>query len=208
MHAQVQQPLVAEVPPVLEPLQVGAGLAEELQLHLLELPGAEGEVAGVISLRKDLPIWHTPKGSFFRVVRWMFWKLTKMPWAVSGQVNGVLGVLGDALEGLEHQVELADVGEVVLAAGGAGDLVPVDEGHLLLAEGVYGFLQGAAVLAHQPSMSLSARKRSCSPCSPSGIGEAAHMAGGHPGLGVHEDGGVQAHVVGGSPERTSSTRPA
>ena len=29
-----------------------------------------------------------------------------------------------------------------------------------------------------------------------GVGEARHMAGGDPGLGVHEDGGVQAHVVG------------
>ena len=28
------------------------------------------------------------------------------------------------------------------------------------------------------------------------IGEAAQMAGGHPGLGVHQDGGVQTHVVG------------
>ena len=46
LHAQAQQPIVAEVAPVLEPLQIGAGLAEELQLHLLELPGAEGEVAG------------------------------------------------------------------------------------------------------------------------------------------------------------------
>ena len=28
------------------------------------------------------------------------------------------------------------------------------------------------------------------------IGEPGHMAGGDPGLGVHDDGGVQAHVVG------------
>ncbi len=36
---------MAEVLPVGEPLQIGAGLAEELQLHLLELAGTEGEVA-------------------------------------------------------------------------------------------------------------------------------------------------------------------
>ena len=29
-----------------------------------------------------------------------------------------------------------------------------------------------------------------------GVGKAAHVAGGHPDLGVHEDGGVQPHVVG------------
>ena len=33
------------------------------------------------------------------------------------QINLVLRILGDALEGLEHQIELTDVGTVVLAAG-------------------------------------------------------------------------------------------
>ena len=40
-----KQPVVAEGPPILEPLQVGAGLAEELQLHLLKLSDPEDEVA-------------------------------------------------------------------------------------------------------------------------------------------------------------------
>ena len=43
------------------------------------------KLPGVISLRKLLPIWQTPKGIFLRVVRWMFLKLTNMPWAVSGR---------------------------------------------------------------------------------------------------------------------------
>ena len=29
-----------------------------------------------------------------------------------------------------------------------------------------------------------------------GVGETAHVAGGHPHLGVHQNGGVHAHVVG------------
>ena len=45
LDAQAQQPVLAVVLPVSEPLQIGAGLAEELALHLLELTGAEGEVA-------------------------------------------------------------------------------------------------------------------------------------------------------------------
>ena len=36
---------MAELFPIGEPLQLGARLAEELQLHLLKLTGAEGEVA-------------------------------------------------------------------------------------------------------------------------------------------------------------------
>ena len=43
------------------------------------------KLPGVISLRKDLPIWPMPKGSFLRVVRWTLQKLTKMPCAVSGR---------------------------------------------------------------------------------------------------------------------------
>ena len=45
LHAQRQQPVVAVVLPVGEPLKVRARLAEELQLHLLKLAGTEGEVA-------------------------------------------------------------------------------------------------------------------------------------------------------------------
>ena len=83
--AEAQQPVLAVVLPVGEPLEVGAGLAEELQLHLLKLPGAEGEVAGGDLVAEGLADLADPEGSFFRVVRWTFWKLTKMPWAVSGR---------------------------------------------------------------------------------------------------------------------------
>ena len=43
------------------------------------------KLPGVISLRKLLPTWQTAEGYLARVVRWMFLKLTKMPWAVSGR---------------------------------------------------------------------------------------------------------------------------
>ena len=43
------------------------------------------KLPGVISLRKDLPIWPMPAGIFLRVERITFWKLTKMPCAVSGR---------------------------------------------------------------------------------------------------------------------------
>ena len=50
---------------------------------------------------------------------------------------------------------------------------------MLLADELVGAMTGLAALAVQQ-----------------GIGEAGHMAGGHPGLGVHDDGGIQAHVGG------------
>ena len=70
-------------------------------------------------------------------------------------------------------------------------------GHLILGEGVDGLGQLKAVLrapvlnelvgAEALVALLAVHQR---------IGEAAQMAGGHPGLGVHQDGGVQTHIVG------------
>ena len=49
VHIQALEPLVAEAAPVVEPRKVSVRLAEELELHLLELADAEDEVA-----RRDL----------------------------------------------------------------------------------------------------------------------------------------------------------
>ena len=46
LDAQTQQEVTAVASPVLEPFQIGAGLAEEFQLHLLKLADTENEVAG------------------------------------------------------------------------------------------------------------------------------------------------------------------
>ena len=45
-HTEIKKELVAVILPVSKPLEVGAGLAEELKLHLLELTGTEHEVTG------------------------------------------------------------------------------------------------------------------------------------------------------------------
>ncbi len=91
---------------------------------------------------------------------------------------------------------------------GQGMLCSVDELHLVLGEGVHGLRQRYLVLPQQSSMSLSARKRSLhSRQSISGSEKPPQVAGGHPGLRVHQDGGVQTHVVGASPARISSTMP-
>ena len=192
-HAQVQQPLVAEVLPVGEPVQLGAGGAEELQLHLLKLAGAEGEVARGDLVAEGLADLAHAEGQFSPGGALDVLEVDKD--ALGGlraQVHGVLGVLGDALEGLEHQVELADVGPVVLAAGGAGDVVLLHELlHLGLGHGVHAVAQLEVILlapvlddlvgAEALLALLAVHQR---------IGEAAHVAGGHPHLGVHQDGRV------------------
>ncbi len=106
------------------------------------------KLPGVISLRKLLPIWRDAEGQLLAGGALDVVEVDEDALGRLGtQVHGVLRVLGDALEGLEHQVELADVGQVVLAAGGAGDVVLLDEVlHLALAEGVDGLAQLEAVL--------------------------------------------------------------
>ena len=199
LQADAQQPVVAEGAPVVEPLQIGAGLAEELQLHLLELPDAEDEVArGDLVAEGLTDLAHAEgqlaAGGALGVDEVGEDALRRL----RPQVHGVLGILGDALERLEHQVELTDVGEVVLAAGGAGDVLVLDEVlHLLLGEGVDGLGQLHAVgLAPVLDELVGAEALLALLAVHQGIGEAGQMAAGHPRLGVHEDGGVLSHVVG------------
>ena len=65
-QTQALQELLAFALPVVKPLKLGAGFAEELQLHLLKFRVRKTKLPGVISLRKALPTWPMPKGSFFR----------------------------------------------------------------------------------------------------------------------------------------------
>ena len=195
LDAQAHQPVLAVVLPVGKPLQVGARLAEEFALHLLEFPGAEGEVARGNLVAEGLAHLANAEGQLAPGGALDVGEVDKD--ALGGlrpEIDGGGGVLGNANLGLEHQVELPDGGEVVLAAVGADHLVMTgnERIHFLEAHGIHihataglaGLnqlvrpLTGAAALAvHQ------------------GVGEVAHMPGGNPGGGVHEDGGIQTHIV-------------
>ena len=191
-HAQVQQPLVAEVLPVLEPLQLGAGLAEKLQLHLLELTGAEGEVAGGDLVAEGLAHLAHAEGQLLPGGALDVLEVDENALGrLRTQVHGVLRVLGDALEGLEHQVELTDVGPVAAAAGGAGDVVRLDEIlHLALAQRIHGLAQVKVVfLAPLLDDLVGAEALLALLAVHQGVREASHVTGSHPHLGVHQDGG-------------------
>ncbi len=73
------------------------------------------KLPGVISLRNDLPICAIPNGGFLRAYRER--GLEGEEDALGGlgaQVDGRAGVLDRSDRGLEHQVELARVGEVAV----------------------------------------------------------------------------------------------
>ena len=198
LQAQIHQPLAAELPPVLEPLQIGARLAEELQLHLLKLPDAEDEVAGGDLVAEGLAHLTHAEGQLLAGGALDGGEVDEDALGGLGaQVDLGAAVLGDALMGLEHEVELADVGEVRLAAAGAGHAVVPDEGHqLLVGHGLHIHVVAAILGAPALDELVGPVAHLAGLAVDEGIVEGGHMAGGHPHLGVHEDGGVQAHVVG------------
>ncbi len=190
---------MAERAPVVEPLEVGAGLAEELQLHLLELTDAEDEVARGDLVAEGFADLADAEGQLAAGGALGVDEVGEDALGRLGtEIDGVLGVLGDSLERLEHQVELADIGEVVLAAGGAGDVLLLHKVlHLLLGEGVDGLAELKAVLvAPVLDQLIGAEALLALLAVHQRIGEAGQVTAGHPGLGVHEDGGVLPHVVG------------
>ena len=197
LDVQALQPVVAVRPPILEPLQIRVRLAEELQLHLLELPDAENEIARGDLVAEGLADLAHAEGQLPAGGPLDGGEVDKN--ALGGlrpQVHLVGGVLRDALVGLEHQVELADVGEVTLAAARAGHLVVPDECHqLLLGHGLHVHIHAVLLhialhqlvrpVAHLAGLAVNQR-----------IVEGGYVAAGHPHLGIHQNGGVQSHVVG------------
>ena len=194
LDAKAQQPVLAVVLPVGEPLQVGVGLAEELALHLLKLAGTEDEVARGDLVAERLADLADAEGQLAAGGALDVGKVDENALCGLGaQVAGRRAVLGDTDGSLEHQVELADGGKIVLAADGADDiLVLCDESvHLVKAHGVHvhlGVLLTDQLVGAVACLAGAAIQQ--------GVREAGHMAGGHPGLRVHDDGSTQTHIIG------------
>ena len=190
--AQGQEELPAEALEVLIEVQILPRLAEGLELHLFELDGAEGEVPRgdlVAECLADLPDGEGQLGphgaQHAGVVHILALGVLRT------QVDHVLVVLGDAPVGGEHQVELPDAGEIVLAAVGAGDGVGLDIlKHLLLGHAVGVGVRVEVideVVGPEAQLALLAVQQ--------GVGEAGHVAAGLPDPGVHEDVGVHLEAV-------------
>src|SRR5699024_12028050 len=113
------------------------------------------------------------------------------------EIHGVLRVLGHALECLEHQVKLTDIGEVMLAAARTWHVVFVDERlHLFLAPAVDGRWQLDAVLRSKIFDELVGTESLFTLLTVhQRIGKTAQMTGSHPCLRVHEDGTVHTYVI-------------
>jgi len=197
LKAEINQPLVAEIAPVREPLEVGARFTEKFQFHLLEFTCPECKIArgnlvaerfaDLADAERDL----APGGALDIL------EIDKN--ALGGfwtQVELGAGVFGNALEGLEHQVELAYIGEIPGATHRAGNFLFPDIGNqLIITPAIDGQVDaiGMVVVFDQlvgavTALALLAVDQ--------GIGKAADVAGSDPGLGVHQDGAVDPDIMG------------
>ncbi len=197
-NAQIQQPVLTELLPVSEPLQIGIRLAEELQLHLLELSGTEGEVARCDLVTEGLSDLTDSEGQLLPGGSLHILEVNKDALGCLGaQVNRILGILGDTLEGLEHQVELTNAGEVMLAAVRAGHLVILDELlHLLMRPGIHRAVQLQCILCREVLNKLVGTETGMALLTiHQGIREGGQMSGGDPGLGIHQNCAVDADII-------------
>ena len=192
VYAETKKEVTAVASPVLEPLKVGAGLAEELKLHLLELSYTEDKVAWSDLVSERLTYLTNAERNLFTCGSLNVVEVYENTLSSLGtEIKLRLGILSYALEGLEHKVELADIGEILLAALGALDIMLVNVvEHLLICpacnvcavkilDELVCTVTGLALLAVHER-----------------VGEAADVTGSHPCLGVHKDSGVKTYVVG------------
>ena len=126
-HSQVYVPFHAGFLPLFEPVQLGAGLDEELHLHLLELAHAEDKLAGHNLVAEGLSDLGDTERNLHPAGLLDVQIVHKN--ALGGlrtQINEVGAVGRGAHGGGEHQVKLTHLGPVASTGNGAHD-VAVDD---------------------------------------------------------------------------------
>ena len=126
-HSEYLMPLHAGFLPLLEPFHLGAGLAEEFHLHLLEFAHAEDELAGDDLVAEGLAYLGDAEGDLHAAG--LLHVAVVYEDALGGlrtEIDGVGAFAGGAELGAEHEVELAHVGPVLGAGDGADDAAVED----------------------------------------------------------------------------------
>ena len=187
-HSQTLQEINTVLFPVRKPFQIRIRLTEELHLHLFELSHTEDKVAGCDLVSERFTHLADAKRNLLAGGSLHILEINKNTLCrLRTQIYGVLRVLCDALEGLEHQIELSDIRKVMFAASRTGNVMFLDKiFHLLLAPAVHGTVKRHALLCNivfydlirtESFMTfLTIHQR---------IGEAAQMSAGNPCLRIH-----------------------
>src|SRR5690606_21717745 len=186
VDAQIDVPLLALIDPVLVPLLVLTRLDEELHLHLLELAGAEDEIAGRDLVAEGLPDLPDPERRFLAGGGQHVGEVDED--ALRGlrtQVVQTLLALHRTEVGLEHHVEFTRFSELATrAAVRTRDLGQVVLGDLLAS--ALGVLLSELIGAEAVVAGSALHQR---------IVERVDVAGRHPHLPGQDDRRVQADDV-------------
>ncbi len=185
---ECKQPVTAEASPVLEPLQICTRLTEEFKLHLLKLSCTECEVTRCdLITERFTDLTDTERDLLTGSSLYVLEIYENTLCCFRTQINSVLCIFRNALECFEHQVELTDICEIVLATGRAGDIVILHKRlHFFLRECIDRLLQGDAfflckvfdqLVSTESFMTfLTVHQRIC---------KAAKMSTGYPCLWIH-----------------------
>ena len=191
--AQRKQPLLAERTPVVEPLQVLAGLAEEFQLHLLKFADTEDEVAGGDFVAEGFANLRDARRKLLARGAHDVGEVDEDALRGFGtQVNLILRRFHHARMGLEHQVELADAGEILLAALRADDVVL---GNVLLQLSVRPAVAGFRAAGEVLNQLVCTVARLARLAVHQRVVEAADVTRRHPHFAVHQNCAVKPHIV-------------
>ena len=146
--SQGLQPVDTELLPVSKPFQISVGLTEEFQLHLLKFTGTEGKVSGSDFVTEGFAHLADAEGNLLSGGTLYVFKVHKNTLCgFRTKVNRILRILGNALEGLEHQVKLTDIRKIMFAAARAGNVMFFNEiHHFFLIPAVNGTVQLYAVV--------------------------------------------------------------
>ena len=195
--AETQQPVFAELFPVCEPFEVGTGLAEELEFHLFEFSYSEYKVSGsdfVTERFTDLTDternFHTGGTLYVEEV----YEDTLCRFGT--EIYGIRAVLGNALESLEHKIELSYAGKIALAAVRAGNFVVGDIFfHLFVGPTCNGKIEFFTVDIVLDEVVCTVSRLTAFAVHER-IGKSAYVSRSYPDVGVHKYSAVKSRVEG------------
>ena len=196
LYAEVHEPVIAVILPIYEPIKLRAGLAEEFKLHLLKLADTEDKVTGGNFVTEGFTYLSNAEGDLLACGSLNGFEINKDTLSGLGTEIDLAGaVLGNALEGLEHKVEFANIGKILASARGAGNVVLGDKLRKLIirpSAGIYvesvfcGIVLNKLVCSVTGLALAAVHKR---------IGKSANVTGCDPDLRVHKDGRVKTYIV-------------
>ena len=185
------KPVTAEASPIVEPFQIRAGLAEEFQLHLFKLTHTEYEITGSNFVSERLANLSNTERHFFTACSLDIGKVYKNTLSRFGaEIQFIFAVLRDTLKSLKHEIELTNIGKIMLSAVRAGDSLFFDiVCHLFIrpACNICAVKVLDEIVCTVTGFALTAVHER--------VGKSAQMSRSNPSLRVHEDSGVKSDIV-------------